>query len=246
MAMTTSTVTLPSATPRRPRRRRVLLAGAAVLVLAGTASSVLGAAEPLGTTTDTVAGVREIVVAVDGGSVSLRGGAGPDVTVRTTRYGSTFREPDAHARLDGGVLTVEADCAGTFAGGCHVAEDLTVPPGVPVRVRTAAGAIEAVDLDVPRFDAETAAGAISASFVRPPSDVRVTSSAGSVVLRVPDAGYAVDAGTVAGSTRIAVVANPRAPRSLTVHTAAGNVAVLPRRTRHDVEGRAPAPAPKVA
>jgi hypothetical protein len=226
--MTTRTVTLPSATPRRPRRRRVLLAGAAVLVLAGTASSVLGAAEPLGTTTDTVAGVREIVVTVDAGPVSLHGGAGPDVTVRTTRYGSTFREPDAHVRLDGGVLTVEADCAGAFAGGCHVADDLTVPPGIPVRVRTALGAIEAVDLDVPRFDAETGAGAVSASFVRPPSDVQATSSAGNIILRVPDAGYAVDADTAAGSTRVAVVADPRAPRALTVRTAAGNVSVLPR------------------
>ena len=116
-----TTVTLPSTRPRRPRRRRVLLVGAAVLVLAGAGASVVGGADPIGTTTDVVPGVREIVVQVDAGPVALHGTASRDVTVRTTRYGSTFREPDARNRLDDGVLTVQAGCAGWFAGGCHVA-----------------------------------------------------------------------------------------------------------------------------
>jgi hypothetical protein len=224
----THTVSLPSAAPRRPRRRnRLLLAGAAVLVVAAAGAVTFAPAASVETTTVSLAGVREIVVDLDAGPVSLRGGTGPEVILRTTRHGSMFGTPEARHRLDDGVLTVEADC-GWFGGGCHVSEDLTVPAGVPVQVRTTAGGIDAVDLDVPRFAAETAAGPVSASFVRPPAEVRAVTAAGSVALRVPDVGYTVDADTAVGSARVGVLTDPRAERSLYARSAAGDVAVLPR------------------
>jgi hypothetical protein len=220
--MTSSTVRLPSSAPRR---RRLLVGGVGLAVL-GAAGVLLVGGGPE-TTVVTFAGVREVVVDVDRGPVAVRGGPGAAVVLRTTRQGSLLGSPATGHGVENGVLTVRAGCSGAGIR-CTVAEELTVPAGVPVRVRTEVGAIEAVDLDVPRFSAETAAGSVEASFARPPAEVGITTGAGTVVVRVPDVGYRVEAGSAAGATRVEVRADPSAARRLSVHTAAGAVSVLPR------------------
>ena len=224
----TRTVQLPSSQPRRRRTGRVLLIGAAGLVVLGAGYTALGQlGQSVETTTASVAGVREIVVDADSGPIDLRGGTGPDVDIRTTAHRSLTGAAAAGHRLDGGVLTITAECP-QFGMNCYVEEQITVPAGTPVRVRTSAGGVEAAELDVPSLAVDTSAGSVNASFVRPPQDVRITTSAGSVELRVPDAGYRVDGDTSAGTVRIGVIQDPSAPRSLYAESAAGNVTVLPR------------------
>jgi hypothetical protein len=116
-------------------------------------------------------------------------------------------------------------------GGCvdgYTEEHLTVPPGVPVRVRTGVGDVTATDLEVPRFDVQAGASTVTASFVRPPDDVRIEAgTAGDVELRVPDVGYRVDVDSV-GTERVDVAEDPAATRSLSVRAGVGNISVTPR------------------
>lgn len=223
--MTTSPQPAPSGARRRPRR--VLLLGAAVLsvgCLAYVALDRPGDAESVRTAS--VAGVREIVVEVDAGPITLAGTPGTTVDIRTTLHGSATGTPRADHQLVDGVLTVRASCAGMPLG-CHVDEELTVPAGIPVRAETAAGTIEASRLDVPRLDVTTSAGSVSAGFSTAPQDVRVRTATGNVDLQLPDAGYRIDAGTALGERRVAVRHDPASPRSVVVETAAGAVTVRP-------------------
>ncbi len=212
----------------RHRTRRYLLIAGTVLLLAGTGYVVLSqVGRSQETTTATVADVREIVVDIDSGPVTLIGGDGPAVGIRTVLYRSLTGGPAAGHRLDGGVLTISADCP-SFGMYCHVEEWITVPAGTPVRASTTAGSVEGSELDVPTLDIDTSAGSVTASFARPPQDVRIDTSAGSVELRAPDVGYRVEADTSAGTVRIGVVQDPAAPRTLRVDSSAGNVTILPR------------------
>jgi DUF4097 and DUF4098 domain-containing protein YvlB len=102
-----------------------------------------------------------------------------------------------------------------------------VPAGVPVRVHTAAGNVDASRLDVPRLEVGTEAGAVTAAFVRAPQNVMIRTAAGNVELRLPDLGYRIDAETAVGPRQVDVVEDPAAPRSVSIETAAGSVTVLP-------------------
>lgn len=230
MTNTPRTVQLPSSKPRPHRARNAVLIGGAGLVLLGAGYVALGhVGVSHQITTASVSGVREIVVDVDAGPVTLAGGIGigTDVEVRTTVRRSLTSAPIAGHRLDAGVLRISGTCP-PFSMNCHVEEQVTVPPGVPVRVSTSAGGVEGSELDVPVLDVDTSAGSVTASFVRPPQDVRIATSAGSVELRVPDVGYRVEADAAVGEVQIDVVQDRRSPRTLHVETSAGNVAVLPR------------------
>lgn len=227
MTTTPRTVQIPSEpTPHRTRNARLVVgAGLALIGASYLALGHVGVSQE--TTAASVAGVREIVVDIDSGPVTLIGGHGSDVGIRTTLHRSLTGAPVAGHRLDEGVLTISADCP-SFSMNCNVEERITVPPGIPVRVSTSAGSVEGSELDVPTLDLDTSAGSVTASLVHPPQDVRITTSAGSVELRVPDVGYRVEANTSAGSAQIDVVQDPTAPRTLHLNTSAGNVSVLPR------------------
>ncbi len=98
----------------------------------------------------------------------------------------------------------------------------------PVRLRADAGSIAAVDLDAPSFQASSGAGSVTASFLRPPSTVDATTSAGSVELLVPAASYAVDAAAGVGRVVIEVPTDPAAPRRIFARAGVGEVRVSSR------------------
>jgi hypothetical protein len=224
---------LTSPTPRPRRRRTALIAGTGVLLVGGiTVGAValgVGVATSLEqeTTAQSVPGVHELVVDLDEGSVRLTAGTGPDVEVRTIRAWTPGYEPVLDQRVVDGVLTLHSDCA-DFNVGCEVTREIGVPAGTAVRVRSAAGVVDAVDLDTPRFDVDTAAGPVTASFVTAPESVRVRTVAGPVSLRVPRGAYRVSAGTVVGPVHVSVVDDPGAARSIDAHTVTGPVAVEAR------------------
>jgi hypothetical protein len=220
-------------TPRRHRRRAALIAGTGVLLVGGiTVGAValgVGVATSLEqeTTAQSVPGVRELVLDFDEGQVRLTGGAGPDVEVRTTRAWTPGYEPVLDQRVVDGVLTLHSDCP-DFNVGCEVTREIGVPAGTAVRIRSGAGVVDAVDLDTPRFDVDTAAGPVTASFVTAPESVQVRTVAGPVSLRVPQGAYRVSAGTVVGPVGVGVVNDPGAARSIDAHTVTGPVAIQAR------------------
>jgi hypothetical protein len=178
------------------------------------------------TTTETVPGVREIVVETDEGSVSLRHGDGTGVEIRTTRVWSPDSQPTLRSHLDAGVLTLSATCP-VINIGCEVNREIVVPAGTRVRVRTVDGPIEADGLVTPSFEASTVDGQVIASFGQPPEHIQVRSIDGSVRLTLPPAGYRVDATAVSGRTRVGVTEDPSAAREISVSTVDGQIDILP-------------------
>jgi hypothetical protein len=203
----------------------------AALALVGTAVAVTFAvriAESLSqeTTTETVPGVRELVVESDEGTVSLRHGDGTDVEIRTTRVWSSDSQPALGRHLDAGVLTLSSGCPWINLG-CEVNREIVVPDGTRVRVRTVDGPIEADGLVTPAFDASTVDGRMTLSFGQPPEHVGVRSVDGSIRLTLPPAGYRVEASAVDGRTRVGVPNDPSAGRDISVSTVDGRIAILP-------------------
>lgn len=134
-----------------------------------------------------------------------------------------------HARhaLENGVLTITSECTGVPIG-CYVEQDLTVPPGVPVRVDSGAGDVTTNGLDTPRFEATAGASTMRLDFARPPDLVVVRTGPGNVDVRVPDVGYRVEAGTGIGSRDVSVRNDRSAPRTIDVSSAVGNISIAAR------------------
>src|SRR6266545_4201021 len=101
-------------------------------------------------------------------------------------------------------------------------------PGARVRANVDAGTITAEDLNSPSFEASSGAGNLSASFLRPPSSVEMTTNTGILDLAVPPASYAVDAGAGVGLSSIEIPDDPTAPRRLLARAAVGQVHISTR------------------
>jgi hypothetical protein len=218
--------------PHRSRTGAAVIIGGAVLVAAAVAGTVAfgvttAASLREDTSTTTVPGVRELVVDVDEGRIALRAAVGPDVEVRTTRHFVPGYEPVVAHGVVNGVLTVTSDCA-SFNLGCEVEQEIAVPAGTVVSVRTVAGAIDATGLDVPRFGATAVAGPVTTGFVRPPDDVRIQTVAGPVRVGVPAGSYRVSATTATGPVGVDLATDPGAERAITVQTVAGSIDITPR------------------
>jgi hypothetical protein len=174
------------------------------------------------TRTASYTGVESIVVDLGAGGITLTGSAGPDVAVRTTLHSFFGREPVIEQSLTGGVLTIIGSCPSPNMN-CGIDEDLTVPAGVQVTLRLAAGEIHATGLDVQRFQAALGSGRVEAAFVSPPEQVDIDTGTGEIVTLLPDVGYRIDAGTSTGSTSIDLRLDHGSQRSLRVHTGTGDV-----------------------
>jgi hypothetical protein len=218
--------------PDRPRRRggRIAVAAAGGALLLGAAGAVAFGVHVAGSlerdsVSRSFAGVREVVIEVDEGAVSLRTTAGPEVTVDAVRHWTPGYEPALGGAVVDGVLRLTSDCE-DFNLGCETEQDIAVPAGVAISVHTVGGPIEAVDLDTPRFSGSTVGGPVTASFVRPPDDVRVETVAGPVRVTVPAGSYRVSADTTVGPVTIGVDHDPAAPRRISASTVTGPVDVL--------------------
>jgi hypothetical protein len=197
-----------------PRRRRTTRWVVVAIVAAVAVSTAVVAAVTFGvwaamslrqeTTTETVPGVRELVVQTVDGSVSLRRGAGSDVEIRTTEVWSEDADsrPTLQRRRDGGVLTLTDSCP-LINIGCEVDREIVVPDGTAVRVRTVDGSIDAAGLVAPSVDLSTVDGS-----------VRVT---------VPAGDHHVETSTVDGGVRVDVPDNPAAASRISVRTVDGQI-----------------------
>ena len=207
---------------QRHRSRWVFGAVAATAVVGGLVASTQLSHE---TTTTSVSGVREVLVDIGAGPVTLHGGEGDAVEIRSTPHGLfTTSSAPRHKTVDG-VLRITSACSG-LALHCYTREEITVPAGVPVAVHTGVGDVTAIDLDVPTFTVDTVAATVTASFVSAPEEVRIdVGAAGNVEVVVPDAEYEVDADATVGTEDVRVDLAPSAPRRIDASTGIGNVSV---------------------
>ena len=235
----TTTVHLP---PTRPPRRRwrvpLLVLAIGALVVGGivaAAVAIVGAGAGVATavslktetTTETFTGVREITVDVDEGHVAFTAATGADVEVVTTRTSQPDYAPLTSRRVDGGVLTAIGDCP-DLNFGCETEYRIAVPAGTVVHARTVSGAVEATGIDAARFSADTVAGAVSASLVRVPDEVRIETVNGSVRLEVPQHAYRVSADSSVGAVHVGVPDEPSATARIDVDTVAGAIDITAR------------------
>ena len=169
-------------------------------------------------------GVREIVVDIGAGPVTLTGTSGTAVGIETITHG-LFSASAEHVLADG-VLTIRADGWGLNS---YTEENIAVPAGVPVRVHTGAGDVTAVDLDVPRFSLNAGASTVDLSFRTAPQSISVaTGAAGTIDIRVPDAGFVVTADAGIGSEQVSINGDPSATRSVHAETLVGSIQISPR------------------
>lgn len=227
LAMTSSTVS-PRQTPRRRKTVPVVL-GVTALVVTGAVAFGVQIARELRNETTSVSypGVRELSVDIDEGRVGLRRAAGSALEIQTTRTWRPGYEPAIRRSVVGGVVTVTADCP-DFNVGCETVQEIAVPAGTVVRVRTVNGTITATELDTPRFSATAVAGVVDASFSRAPDAVAVETTGGAVRVALPPASYRVSGHAVIGTVRIAVPSDPAAERAVSAQTVAGSVEVVSR------------------
>jgi hypothetical protein len=217
MSSTTQQIAPSSAAapPPPPRRTGRWLAGAVVLLVLAAVGITVAAiafgvrvAESLRqeTATETVPGVRELVVKTDEGSVSMRRADGTGVGIRTTEVWSGDSRPAPERHLDAGVLTLSSDCPALNIG-CEVNYKIAVPDGTVVRVETVDGSVDAEGLVSPRFEASTVDGSIH--------------------LTVPPGNYRVKATTIDGRVRVGVPDDPSASKEISVHSVDGGIDILP-------------------
>jgi hypothetical protein len=193
---------------------------------------------------ETYTGVRSIDVQVSAEAVELFASA--DDTTRLDRTATwSMRAPRLTQQLDGDRLVVRSSCSFGFGLGCSGRLRLDVPAGVDLRVHssagavradglsgaldlsTSAGSVRATNLASSDVRASSSAGSVTVELAIEPTRVAASSSAGSVTVLVPQgtATYRVSAKTSAGSENVDVRTDPAADRVIDVHSSAGSVRV---------------------
>ncbi len=192
-------------------------------------------------------GVRSIDVQVSAESVELVS-SGDDTTRLDRQVSWSMREPRLTQRMDGDVLVVRSSCPFGFGLGCTGRVRVEVPSSVDVRVHSSAGAVRAdglsgdVDLSTSAGSvratnlsssdvrASSSAGSVTVELASEPTRVTASSSAGSVTVLLPQgsATYRVSAKTSAGSENVDVRTDPASDRVIDVHSSAGSVRVAYR------------------
>ncbi|HEX3003556.1 MAG TPA: DUF4097 family beta strand repeat-containing protein [Angustibacter sp.] len=193
---------------------------------------------------ETYTGVRTIDVQVSAEAVELVASA-DDVTRLDRTATWSVREPRLTQQLDGDRLVVRSSCPFGFGLGCSGRVRIDVPSGVDVRVHssagavraeglsgaldlsTSAGSVRATNLTSSDVRASSSAGSVTVELASEPMRVTASSSAGSVTVLLPrgDATYRVSAKTSAGSENVDVRTDPASDRVVDVHSSAGSVRV---------------------
>ena len=200
----------------------------------------LGCAPVQGETVQAPPEVRQVVLTVDTGSVSLTAGPAQS-NVQIVRRARAFPSTRGfHEKLGaGGVMTIDARCGG--APGCRVDYALRVPSQVAVVVEVRDGDVELaevegeVQVDVglgkvrgvglrsPKIDVRTEGGSIDLRFATTPRSVIANAAAGDVTLRVPAGAYRCDFAPAAGEPEVRC--DPKASATIAASTGVGKLQI---------------------
>ena len=225
--MTATAPLAPPATPEPPRPspgRLTVRALAVLLVVVSIAWGALSVVTLLARASDssaqTFTGVTSVEVAAAFESVSVTGDAAAAGRASVDRRWSwSLRQPTVSATVVGGVLRVRSHCSWDVGRGCSGSVHLVVPSDVPVKVRTADGAVSLRAL-TGALDVGTADGAIHASGA---TGTLALSTADGSISATGTRSTRVTASTADGHVSLDFAAPPIA---VTVSTADGGVDVL--------------------
>ncbi len=201
----------------------------------------LGCAPVQGETVQAPPGVRQVVITVDTGSVTLFG-APAGARLQISRQARSFPSTRGfHEKVSGdGVLTIDARCGG--APGCRIDHVMRVPADVgvvvslrdgdvelgnlegPVQVDVGLGKVTGANLRSGEVDVRTEGGDIELLFTAAPRVLLANASAGDVSLRVPAGSYRCDLDKAA-APEVGVTCDAAASASIAASTGVGKLRI---------------------
>ncbi|MYS87692.1 hypothetical protein [Embleya scabrispora] len=185
--------------------------------------------------------LTRLVIVGGAGRVQVVQGEPGSVRVTEIKHFGTDEPATEHVSAEG-TLTLRH----TVSGSAQVSYEVSVPPGLAVRVGTTSGQVTLIGLSGD-LDARTAHGgirgerltartvvaradrdAVDMSFAAPPD--RVDAEGDNARVRLPaGTAYATDASSEHGSARVDVARDPAAPHRVRVHATSGAADILPTR-----------------
>jgi len=198
------------------------------------------------TTTTSYRAAPSVSIQSDCGSVTVRAGAAPAISVHSFLRWS-FRQPTVTATEEVGTTRLNVACPWwSFGAGSTADVTVDVPASTNVAVgnsagdirvngiagtlslETSAGSVDAAGLTSARVSAHSSAGDVQLEFRAAPQAVDATSSAGDITVLLPRAGvsYRVNARTSGGATDVRVPTDPAAARTIQADSSAGDVHVV--------------------
>ncbi|GIG61441.1 hypothetical protein Lfu02_58130 [Longispora fulva] len=240
---------LPRVTPRFRRLALVALFVLAAVVYAWRpGSSVTTGIRDYQVPAERVTALR---VLASGGGITVVAGAPGVIRVTETLRHDRARPYTSHATNAAGELVLESGGCGFSIIAwfdrekCTVNYRVEVPAALPVRlesnggkvsldglagaveVHADGGAVRAANLRSTTFSAHADGGKLDVGFSGVPDLVDLSGDGGSVTVRLPDAAYAVDAGTEADGTRadVSVRVDPASPHRIRAHSSGSRVTV---------------------
>lgn len=185
-----------------------------------------------------------ISVRMTDGSVTVHEDHGSVVTVSYTEH-YQLQRAGVRATNTPESLALQATCGAVLAGSCSVNFDITVPVGAPlelntgdgsvrlagvsgtVKAHTGNGSVRASGLRSPAVQVSTGDGSVNLQWAGSPEHVTASTGNGQLAISLPPGSgpYAIDSHTGQGSSNIRVRSDPRASRTLLLHTGDGSLSV---------------------
>jgi hypothetical protein len=195
---------------------------------------------------DSAGTVNAVAVNSLGGRITVIAGSGTTIHVtETLRYAGARPEPQHKA--DGSDLSFTSGCQG-HQGSCGVDYRLEVPASPKstldsaggaisltgmsgeLNLTSGGGAIDATGITTPTVTAHTKGGAVTLTFTKSPTTVRVDSGGGDATLRLPRDRYTVDAKGGGGTTTVQVPDAPASGHELSVDSGGGAILITTTET----------------
>ncbi|GHI04062.1 hypothetical protein AQI88_07740 [Streptomyces cellostaticus] len=210
------------------------------------------------TTADTT--VKEAVTSIEvtgarRGSIDIKTGNGPGVTIHRTIHYRDSARPKPTEQVNDGVLTFTNGC-----DNCYIDYELTVPTSAkvklsnssgritvagvaaadiqtssgdvraeeisgPLKVETSSGSITGSGLSGPSADVRSSSGTAHLDFRKAPRSVTTDTGSGSMTLKVPGGTYKVAVATTSGKREVKVPNDPSATATLTAKASSGDVEI---------------------
>lgn len=235
--------------PHRPANRRwwwLAAIGAFLLIASGGGLGGWGHGRMFGSSADQQRTYQADALELTGaaGDVRVVGGAAAG-TVEVTRHlqwGMMHGQPSPNEQVNGGTLSINADCGGGFMSMCSIGYEVKVPNDAPVTIHvgsgdidlagplgelnaeTGSGNIDATGLAAANAVLRTGSGNLDLSFASAPTTVDLRTGSGDVTVFVPKgAAYAVDGTSGSGSRNITVDTSQSSSRKIHIETGSGDV-----------------------
>ena len=235
---------------RAPTRILLALIGALIviaIVLLGSWTLLDLAARHTFAVRSSFRGVTSLEVDSGSGDVHLSAAPEGSALVVVAHVTEDLTSPHREAlRRPGGVLRLTDGCGSILNTQCSVSYDIAVPAGTrvdagsgagdvtanglttdaSVDLHSGAGDVTAVALSAPVIKLSSGAGDVAGQLTRVANSIDASSGAGDVTLTVPNASYAVSAGSGAGTVSDSSLrVDPASPFRISAHSGAGNVTI---------------------